>query len=297
MINLDKSSEEKISVIIVSHNSAGIIESCLEKLVHPQIDIWVADNASTDATCEIITKKFPDTKLLKLEKNIGYGPATNAALKQTKTKYALLINPDIAIAADNIVKLAKQHSEHTNLAISSVLIKTYVDGKLVTDYVTAIDETKQTNFVDRVLGAFMLFDMDLLRNKIGFFDENIFMYYEDDELCLRTRRLGYKMAIFTNIEAIHLGGKSSPSNIYYKKIKAWHITWAKLYFRKLDRGFASCLKLNISFILRFSFKSLIALLTLKTEKLELEKTRLCAAVCYLFGQKAFDKHGKAKMIS
>ncbi len=278
----------QLTLIFVTHNSAAIIGECLQTCMSDAVSIIIADNASTDDTRSIARSICPQAQILALPDNLGYGAAVNRAIAQTTTPYALLLNPDVLASPDAITRLLQQHIAHQPCAMSSCLIQTpKEDGQMVTDFVTPIDVTQPVNWVPRVLGAVMLFDVARMQQNVGWFDEHIFMYYEDDELCKRAIRLGERIAIFPDIVFTHLAGQSSPHTMAYRKLKAWHLIWAKLYYRKLDRGLLSAYKLNIAFLLRFAYKWFVHHLTGQLDDARLEATRLQAALSFLIGQPAY----------
>ena len=130
----------------------------------------------------------------------------------------------------------------------------------------------------------MLFNMKFWK-KLGGFDENIFMYYEDDEICYRAEKLGLEMAIFPKSEFIHLCGKSCSHNLDTLKIKSYHLTWGKLYFRKIKKGGLKAKKLAIMFILRHLYKGICAVICLDKNKITQNLYALKGAFSFLFVKK------------
>ncbi len=67
--------------------------------------VLLVDNASSDNTIQIVADNFPQVKIIKLDKNIGYGRANNVALRQVETEFALILNPDAFILENDIEKI------------------------------------------------------------------------------------------------------------------------------------------------------------------------------------------------
>jgi GT2 family glycosyltransferase len=79
--------------------------------------VIVVDNASTDKTSQVIYDSFPQAKIIKLDKNIGYGSANNIALRQSKTDFALILNPDAFLFEEDIKIFLKILKENSQIAL------------------------------------------------------------------------------------------------------------------------------------------------------------------------------------
>ncbi|MEI8205970.1 MAG: glycosyltransferase [Kiritimatiellales bacterium] len=90
-------------ILVIAHNSSEVIFNLLDEL-YGKFNISVVDNASHDSTVEKIKSVYPQINLIELKNNIGYGNASNIILENTKNKYVLLLNPDIEIKSEEILK-------------------------------------------------------------------------------------------------------------------------------------------------------------------------------------------------
>ena len=183
-----------LTIIITTFQSESTIKTCLENIDFNKYGVFVVDNNSSDNTVKIIEDQFPKVNLIKLEQNIGYGRANNIALKKTKTPYALILNPDAIISDDDIKKILNLLESDKKIAIASAMMYYCVlKDNEITDVTfveyclaTLKEETKEAYFTRFVSGAGMFLNMSIFR-KIGFFDENFFLYCEDNEICKRSR--------------------------------------------------------------------------------------------------------------
>lgn len=118
-----------VSIIIVNYNTKDLLFNCLDSIQTQtkEIDyeIIVFDNASNDGSIEMIKKEFPNIKLIKSNKNLGFGKANNLAAKTAKGKYLFLLNSDTKLR-NNIVKIffdfAEKHREFNIGAIGAILL-------------------------------------------------------------------------------------------------------------------------------------------------------------------------------
>ncbi|MBK8984286.1 MAG: glycosyltransferase [Ignavibacteria bacterium] len=206
-------------------------------------DIFV-DNNSIDGSSEHIEKKYPDVKIIRNTKNIGFSKANNIALRQAKGKYVLILNPDTLMEENTFSRLIRFCDEHKNTgAVTSKLIlgngkldsackrsfpvpsvaiprilglsSLFPKSKLFGKYnLTFLDENKIWE-VDAICGAFMFIPKAVLDN-VGLFDEDYFMYGEDIDLCYRIKKCGYKIFYFPEVTTIHFKGESTrKTNLSY----------------------------------------------------------------------------------
>src|SRR3989344_3056870 len=96
----------KLSIVIVNYNAGSFLVECLSSLENVRsevsFDIWGVDNASRDNRLELAEKKFPNVKYIKNDDNLGFGKANNVALRQIKTEYILLLNPDSEVSSGTL---------------------------------------------------------------------------------------------------------------------------------------------------------------------------------------------------
>jgi len=288
----DVKNTNSVSAIFVTYNSESIISDSVEKII--EIDeiskCYIVDNGSSDKTIEIIQNiKSDKIELIKNNDNLGFGVANNIALEKVKTPYALCINPDAILEKKSLKNLISKFSMYSNAAVISPIL-TYEDGTIQESYKRNVFDREKNKYkfiipdgdicADFLSGAVLLFEMEKL-NKVGFFDPNIFLFYEDDDLCLRIKEAGYSLILSTSSKAIHLFGKSSPDTANHRKFKHKHMTKSRLYIEKKYRGYNSAKKLSYKFFLLYGIKAILYAIILKNKKREIYYARFESAKCFI----------------
>ena len=286
----------QLTFIITTYNSAGVIDNCLNKINFNNYEVIVVDNNSSDKTTEIIIEKYPLVNLIKNKKNHGYGRANNIGLRATSTPYALILNPDAFIFESDLEKLIAMMDKNSEIGIGApVLLNSYPlreDDRL--QEIAVINNNLIKDFGDfkavkYIIGACEILRMDLFK-KIGFFDEKIFLYYEDDEICHRTILNNKICAICTDALAYHIGQGSSGTNLCGIYRRFWHRALSKFYWKEKQKGFFnayfSALKLSLSFLLKIIFYGVI----FNSKKLFQNLGSLNGTLSYLIRLSAFDKN-------
>ena len=91
-----------LSVIIVNWNTRPFLLQCLESLYQgagdTKMEVWVVDNGSGDGSAVAVREHFPDVTLIENHMNLGFGRASNQAMRESKGTYLLLLNPDARVA-------------------------------------------------------------------------------------------------------------------------------------------------------------------------------------------------------
>jgi len=212
-----------ISIIIVSYNTNKLINNCLDSLQNPsgiEKEIFVIDNASTDETVKTISARFPDVNLVANNENRGFGAANNQALPSCRGKYLIFLNPDTTVTEDTLQKsfLFMEANQHVGMAGLNMVNP---------------DGSHQPSVSYRYPGEKSTRDeLADLKGPCGF-DEDFFLYGEDQDLCLRIRRLGHEIGYIKDAEVLHWGGQSeintTPVALFEKKLKAEYLFYKKHY--------------------------------------------------------------------
>ncbi len=266
-----------LTIAIVSYNSHNAIRSCMDELLRTcRHDIIVVDNASSDESGKLIKKSYPNVQLVQLDVNIGYGRAANRAIAATTTPYLLLLNPDMkATSASVDMLLSHMQSQGAHAAI----LAPAVTGK----------DHSQKGLLPRdwVIGAAMLLNLPLIR-KIGAFDENIFLFSEETDLCYRVRAAGMDILLDSDLYIEHLAKQSSTPNSRIEYLKNWHIGWSHLYYYT-KHGLAVGKKNPKRILALYALKYLLAT---KSAKRAQYKARLKGTLAFMRGEKAFLPNGQ-----
>lgn len=225
-----------VSVVVVTYNGRGHVEACLEALDrHAGLpyELLVVDNASPDGTADLVAGLRPAARLLRNERNRGFGAACNQALAQARAERVLLLNPDAelrpgalpalaaALEADPAVALAgprtlqadgvAQPSFGPPLTLWNELWRRRFDRALRARRRWAVDVAERQ--VARAheppwLSAACLLGRTRALRDVGGFDERYFLYEEDVDLCLRLRAAGFRLRHVPEAVVLHLGGRS-----------------------------------------------------------------------------------------
>lgn len=240
---------KKITVVIVTWNSSTLLPKLAETLneLEPICDVVVSDNSSTDQTCEVLKEILPWVRVLNNRENGGFGYGNNRALEICETPYVLFLNTDARISASSMEALPEILDRNKSAAAVQPLIRlwewplvTLSAGAAMTEYGRGYDydfmhfqPAPPCSIVEvpAVTAAVSLFRREALQ-EAGGFDERIFMYYEDTDLCLRLREKGYTFLLAQSIEAEHIMGFSSSRGIADK----WELESSAYLTRKYLGG-------------------------------------------------------------
>ncbi|KAA9339252.1 glycosyltransferase [Hymenobacter busanensis] len=224
-------SEPSVLLSIVTWNSAETIAACLQSALaqtHPNITVWVVDNASTDDTCaRVAAIAATDARLHlhRLPQNTGFCGGHNYALDRTHTDAVLLVNPDVVLPPDYLATaLAVLHSDERIGTVCGVLLQsTGTDPTIDSAGLVALPDSRfrlryhgqplssvalaaEVEDVDGADGALPLYRrrfIDDLRVEGAFFDERFFAHKEDWDISWRSRLYGWRTVLATQCRALH----------------------------------------------------------------------------------------------
>lgn len=235
-------SSKRVTVVIVTYCSAGVLPELLKSLPDAlaHIDQWeliVADNASTDDTLEVVERLAPYARVIQVGRNAGYSAGLNAAVRTAAPSDAvLLLNPDTrprkgfaaallrSLGGDVgivVPRLLEQdgrvsHSLRRDPSVLRALGEAVLGGTRAGHYprlgevVRDDEQYRDGRYVDWASGAAQLIDRRCL-DQAGLWDESFFLYSEETEFALRARDAGWKTYYQPDAVAVHIGGESSTS--------------------------------------------------------------------------------------
>jgi len=283
--------EPNATAILVTHNSASCIAAALATVEGcKRIEqIIVVDNASTDDTVTVVREACPRARIIRNNENLGFGRANNQALWETETGFALLMNPDALISTPCIEALLQAAMLYPEAAILAPQL-TDLQGNLLESYKRNVfsRERRPGKYIepdgdlcaDWVSGALWLVRMDAIR-KMGGFDEKLFLYYEDDDLCLHAEEAGYSVVVVADAKASHAVGKSSTYNAEEERMKQYQMIRSRLYLQEKYYGREEARQLARKIMLMTRLKKLGNLLIGRFGKLHRYGPRMQAAEAYL----------------
>ncbi len=231
-----------LSIIIVSYNTSDLIGTCLRSVTEPNDvvkEVFVVDNASSDDSASYIKRNFPFVHIIVNPENRGFAAANNQVLSLCTGRFIFFLNPDTTVlpGAFKQAILFMDARPHIGLAGTKLINP---DGSLHKSVSYRYPGQKYTTGelsglrgpIACVQGSSTIAYADIIR-KAGGFDEDFFLYGEDEDLCLRIRKLGYEIGYIEESVVMHLGGQSERqtpvSEVWRKKTKAEFLFYRKHY--------------------------------------------------------------------
>jgi N-acetylglucosaminyl-diphospho-decaprenol L-rhamnosyltransferase len=225
-----------VTAIVVSFDSAAVLPACLAALAGEGLKTIVVDNASSDASVELAL--LHGTRVLRNDRNEGYGRANNRGARAATTPFILIVNPDLEIqpgAVEALLAAAEAYPDAA--AFAPRLVEP--SGRVFLQPRSLLSPP-HLNQAGKILlpegdaclpflsGACLLLRRDIFL-ALGGFDPGIFLFYEDDDLCRRLREAGHALVHVDGAGARHGRGRSSAPSPRRRFTARWHLAWSEHY--------------------------------------------------------------------
>ena len=284
-------SRQNISVIIVSFKSDYIIQKCINS-IDKEIEIIVVDNSNNTEFKKGIEDKYNNVRCILSARNIGMGAGNNIGIKNTNKDFALILNPDVVLEKDAI----NQMINASKIIDSFSVISPILDKIKYPNY--KLDNKKNQKFdpinpfkVESVDGYSMLLNLKRLKQleNFEFFDENFFLYLENDDFCKRLQLNNENIFIVPKSKIYHLGGQAVDPK--YKKeielVRNWHWMWSKFYYNNKHYGYLNATKKILKNLISAIIKSFFYKIIFNSYKSKIYKMRLSGLLNSMRGKKSF----------
>ena len=270
----------EITFVIVTYKSESIIQYCLNTLPSESKKIIVENSNNINLEKEL-KLKYDNIEVIPSE-NVGMGAGNNIGLKSCKTQYAYILNPDTKLNQNTIKNLINGLNEISDFTIASPLN----DNPNFPNYKKKNLDQKNSNIlsVERIDGFSMLINLEKFSDQ-NFFDENFFLYLENDDLCIRVKNRNENIYIIKNSLINHTGGISKNQDLEY--LRNWHWMWSKFYFNKKHYGFLTAFSKIFFNLFSFLIKFIFYLITFNPHKRKICQMRVSGLVNSIIGKKSF----------
>ncbi|MBI1907801.1 glycosyltransferase family 2 protein [Candidatus Uhrbacteria bacterium] len=256
-----------LSILIVHTFEKRLVRQTLRSLRRAaprlHVEVIVIDNNPEAGMVDVLRREFPETRYIAMSANRGFGAAMNAGIAIAKGRYILVFNPDIVVAPGCLEELYAYMEANPEVGIvgprlnnpdgslqyscyrfHEPMIPVYRRtplGKLAAG-AAAIDRFLMKDYdhaaardVDWVMGSAMFTRKSALE-KVGVFDDAIFMYFEDTDLCRRFWESGFRVVYNPNVSMVHYHRRASSDGSLVQQLCSrmtrHHIRSAIYYFRK-----------------------------------------------------------------
>tara|TARA_A100001015_G_scaffold304082_1_gene394728 strand:+ start:459 stop:1310 length:852 start_codon:yes stop_codon:yes gene_type:complete len=222
---------DKITIVINTFNSEDKIHQCL-KSIESKAKVIIVENSNNINFKLELEKRYSNLKCILTGENLGYAKGNNFGLSKVQSEYALILNPDAILDKNTL----------DNLLVSANRFKDFaIMGPAKQDEYSNIEtnlEKEQVFQVNSLKGFAMLLNLKQF-DKIGFFDENFFIYLEEIDLCKRLRFYNKKIYLDKRVSIHHIGGSSHNKKINFEMelSRNWHWMWSLFYFNKKHYGY------------------------------------------------------------
>ena len=235
--------KNNLSIVIVSFASNDVIYDCIDS-IDPEISIIIVENSNNKKLKDDLERKYKNIRCFLNNTNDGMGAGNNFGLSKIETEYALILNPDVVLENSTIEELINASKEIDQFSIISPIHSNIDYPNYKINKFKNLDKNSNLINVLSVDGYAMLMNIKRIKKILNlentnFFDENFFMYLENDDLCKRLFKFEESIYVVRSSKIKHLGA-SGVSKIFKDQIELsrnWHWSWSKFYFKKKHFGF------------------------------------------------------------
>ena len=232
----------KTAVVILNWNTKEFLEKFLPPLIESteglDAEVIVADSASTDASMEMMSEKFPKIRQIRLEKNYGFTGGYNRSLALVEAEYYVLINSDIEVPKNWLSPLVEWMDTHPECGACGPKLHSWYDrdmfeyagaaGGYLDRYGYPFCRGRVMNKIEKDTGQYdtpanvlwvsgaCLMVRSSLWNSLGGLDDRFFAHMEEIDLCWRIQLSGFKVTVVPSSVVYHIGGGTLPKKSPYK---------------------------------------------------------------------------------
>ena len=277
---------QNLSVIIVSYKSEYVIENCINS-IDSKIEIIVIDNSNSKDLKKKIEAKYNNVRCILSKENLGMGAGNNLGIKNVNKDFALILNPDVTLEKNSLSEIFKVSKEIDDFGIIAPISSKAEYPNYILGSGNKFDSTKPFA-VKSVDGYAMLLNLKKLIN-FNFFDENFFLYLENEDLCKRLKDNGEHIYIVPSAKIHHLGGRAVDPQ--YKNeieyLRNWHWMWSKFYFNKKHYGYLVALSKVFKNLISAKIKYFYYLITFNSFKRKIYEMRLLGLISSMRGKNSY----------
>jgi N-acetylglucosaminyl-diphospho-decaprenol L-rhamnosyltransferase len=225
-----------VTISIVSLNTRDLLSDCLRSVsssVGVTFEVRVVDNGSSDGSPEMVARDYPKVELIRGQINRGFAAANNIAIRNTESRYVLLLNPDTVVEPYTLCQMIAFMDSQPDVGICGPRIL-FPDGRFQScgyRFPTLLSEIRQSKNVGSIIrwiigepprlvieqapadvdwvdGACFLIRRTVIQ-EIGLLDEQYFLYAEELDWCFRARQAKWRICALPSIRMVHYQGQSS----------------------------------------------------------------------------------------
>ncbi len=229
---------KKVAIVILNWNGQKYLEQFLPPLIENSerdwVEIYVADNGSTDSSVNFLKENYLSVKLILFDENYGFTGGYNRALEQIDAEYFVILNSDVEVTPNWLEPIIQFMDKNEDVAACQPKIRSYAQkeyfeyagaaGGFIDKYgypfcrgriLGTLEEDKgQYDDIREIFwatGACMFVRSELFKNSGGF-DEDFFAHMEEIDLCWRLKNSGYKIYYHPSSIVYHVGGGALPND-------------------------------------------------------------------------------------
>ena len=289
-------------VILTYKTNEEILTDCLNT-IDPQANILIVENSKNAVFKERLENKYSNLNIILSGKNLGYTGGNNLGLSKVKTKYALILNPDVILEKNFFDEINKYLDQKINFHIIGTKYiddLTWKSSGSFDEFDKRIQLRKEEKsyhdsleVVDWISGNSMLVNLDNFETK-KIFDENFFLFFDELDLCRRIKSTEGTIYSSKNLLIKHLGKKGSTDkkyNLEFEMLRNWHWMWSTFYYQKKYYGHLYAVYKNYGKLFRSMFNLFLYTILFNSQKRKIYYARTSGAINAMLGKKSWYRVG------
>lgn len=233
-----------LSILIVNWNGLKHLPECLDSVfsqADAETEVVLVDNGSKDGSIAYLEKEHPRVRIVRSETNLGFAGGNNLGIRHCRGRHVFFLNNDTRLEPGALPALREAIRSRPEFAVFACFMVDYRNPSIVdsagdTFYTSACGFNwagypaamfREPREVSLACAGAAVYERALLE-RLGGFDEDFFLIFEDSDLSYRARHLGARILFLPQVKVYHkgsasMGGKASATSIYYTERNYLHV--------------------------------------------------------------------------